>query len=219
MVRLNIFKFGWLAILCLLAASCATVPWDHERGKAEDEIKLERKRASLSTTHLLATGPTSPLATHSIRRTDWTIEKYASDAHRRMGVPFEVAHVPGNVMLNEGINEMWALVSGGAGTAYNNANSRCGVGDSATAESAAHTDLQAATNKLYVAQNATYPQIGSQQIIFKCDFTSGQANFAWNEFTVDNGAAAAKNLNRKVSAQGTKSSGQTWTLTLTITLS
>lgn len=212
-------KFSLLLALCFMSA-CATVPWDHERGKAEDEIKLEKQRASLSSSHLplTTTGP-ALLATHSIRRTDWTIEKYASDAHRQMGIPFEVAHVPGNVMLNEGINEIWALVSGGSATVYNNANSRCGVGDSSTAESAAHTDLQASTNKLYVAQNATYPQIGSQQIIFKCDFTSGQANFAWNEFTVDNGASALKNLNRKVSAQGTKSSGQTWTLTLTITLS
>lgn len=206
-------KFSLLLALCFIAA-CATVPWDHERGKAEDEIKLEKKRAMAGPPHSSLLTPDS-----LVRRTDWTIEKYASDAHRTMGIPFEVAHVPGNVMLNEGINEIWALVSGGSATAYNNANSRCGVGDSSTAESAAHTDLQASTNKLYVGQNATYPQIGSQQIVFKCDFTSGQANFAWNEFTVDNGASALKNLNRKVSAQGTKSSGQTWTLTLTITLS
>ena len=197
-----------VSLLSLLSLSCAAIPWDHERGKGEDEIRLEKKETS-------SLSPASVL----IRKTDWTITKYQTDADYKAGKPYEEIELAGNVMLNEGINEIWALVNGSGGTAYNNANSRCGVGDSTTAESAAHTDLQASTNKLYVAQNSGFPTIGSQQIVFKCDFTSGQANFAWNEFTVDNGASALKNLNRKVSSQGTKSSGQTWTLTLTITLS
>lgn len=210
MFKLKLLSF--LLFLLLAFAGCSTIPWDHDRGKGEDDVKLEKKRASLVTHH-------SPLATDLIRKTDWTITKYANDEAVKAGKPYEEIQIAGNVMLNEGINEIWALVNGSGGTAYNNANSRCGVGDSTTAESAAHTDLQAASNKLYVAQNSGFPTIGSQQIVFKCDFTSGQANFAWNEFSVDNGGTALKNLNRKVSSQGTKSSGQTWTLTLTITLS
>jgi hypothetical protein len=50
-------------------------------------------------------------------------------------------------------------------------------------------------------------------------FGSADANYAWNEFSVRNGATADKNMNRKVEAQGTKASGQTWTLDLQITLS
>lgn len=126
----------------------------------------------------------------------------------------------GNLLLNEGINALWTLVAGGSETAFNNANARLGVGDSSTAEAATQTDLQAATNKTYKAMDASYPTYGtSQKITFRSTFGSGDANYAWNEFTVDNGSVALKNLNRKVSAQGTKTSGQTWQLSLDITLS
>jgi hypothetical protein len=51
-------------------------------------------------------------------------------------------------------------------------------------------------------------------------FGSADANYAWQEFTVANASSGTgKNLNRKVSNQGTKASGQTWTLDLAITLS
>lgn len=127
----------------------------------------------------------------------------------------------GNLLLNEGINELWTLGAGGGGTAFNNSNSYLGVGDDSTAEAASQTGLQAATNKLYKAMDATYPTYGtSQKITFRSTFASGDANFAWNEFTVANGSSdSGKNLNRKVSAQGTKTSGQSWQLTLEITLS
>jgi hypothetical protein len=46
------------------------------------------------------------------------------------------------------------------------------------------------------------------------------ANFTWNEFVVGNGGSdAAMHLNRKVSPQGTKVSGQTWVATVIISLS
>lgn len=128
--------------------------------------------------------------------------------------------VSGNLLLNEGINAVWTLVVGGTETAYSNANARLGVGDSSAAEAATQTDLQAVTNKTYKAMEAGFPTYGtSQKITFKSVFGSADANYAWNEFTVDNGGTALKNINRKVSAQGTKASGQTWTLTLDITLS
>ncbi len=130
------------------------------------------------------------------------------------------ATFPGNLLLNEGINALWTLVAGGSETAFNNANARLGVGDSSTAEDASQTDLQAATNKTYKAMDASYPAYGtSQKITFRSTFGASDANYAWNEFTVDNGGTALKNLNRKVSAQGTKTSGQAWQLTLDITLS
>lgn len=123
-----------------------------------------------------------------------------------------------NVLLNEGINELWQLVAGAGGTAYNNANARLGVGESTTAAAATQTALQGAT-LTFKAMDATYPTISAQTITFRATFASGDANIAWNEFTVDNGNTANKNLNRLVSAQGTKATGQTWQLTLTITLS
>jgi hypothetical protein len=51
-------------------------------------------------------------------------------------------------------------------------------------------------------------------------FSGSEANYAWNEFTVANGNSdSAKNLNRLVSAQGTKTSGQVWQVDVEITLS
>jgi hypothetical protein len=198
----------WIAIT-LVVACAANLPAD--KAKSRDDVQIDRRRSMVE---------------QFIRRTDWRIERYKiaslpRDPRARAALrPFAVTEFSGNLMLNEGINELWTLVAGGSATAYNNTNARCGVGDSTTAEAATQTDLQAATNKLYKAQNSGFPTFGtSQQIVFKCDYTGSEANFAWNEFTVDNGSTAAKNLNRKVSSQGTKTSGQTWTLTLTITLS
>lgn len=166
-------------------------------------------------------------------KTRWTIRRYADDAAFAAGVPTAVSdgasgallpavsEVDGNVLLNEGIAELWDLACGlGTPTAFSNANAFLGVGDSNTAESAAHTGLQAASNKLYKAMESGYPQRASQTVTWRAVFGSTDANFAWNEFTVANGNSdAADNLNRKVSAQGTKASGQTWTLDLSITLS
>lgn len=197
---------------------------------------------------------------------------------------YDVSLIPGNLLLNEGINEAWKLIVGAAATAYNNANARLVVGDSNSAEAATQTDLQAirartawaastayalnsivrktaaptdadvlyfeatvagtsaATEptwptadggtvvdgtvtwtarqrKFFKAMEAGYPTTGTQKATWRSVYAGTEANFAWNEFSVDNGAAAALNLNRKVSAQGTKISGQTWTLTLDITLS
>jgi hypothetical protein len=68
-------------------------------------------------------------------KTEWKIRKYANDEDFADDLPFEVSEFEGNVLLNEGINEMLLLLTGGAGTAYSNANAYLGVGDSAPASS------------------------------------------------------------------------------------
>ena len=128
--------------------------------------------------------------------------------------------VDGNLALNEGIAVLQTLLIGTGGTAFSNANSYLGVGDSSTAASATQTGLQAATNKLYMAMDTSFPSISAQTITWQSTYAPGDANFAWNEFTVGNGSSdASANLNRKVSSQGTKASGQVWTLQLAITTS
>lgn len=130
-----------------------------------------------------------------------------------------VEEVPGNLLLNEGIQEIWDLViAAGGTTAYNNANADIGVGDSSTAEAATQTDLSAATNKLFKGMNATFPSRSSQTVSWQSDFLTGEANYAWAEWSVRNGNTRNKNLNRKVQSLGTKASG-TWTLTAQVTLS
>ena len=148
----------------------------------------------------------------------WRVTKYADDEAYKRNNPFEIKEVDGNLGLNEGLQEMINLLVGaGTPTTYANANARLGVGDSTTAAAATQTDLQAATNKLYKAVDATYPTVASQTVTWRTTFVSAEANYAWQEYTVDNGATAAKNLNRKVSSLGTKLSGQTWVLDLQIT--
>jgi len=149
------------------------------------------------------------------------VTKFEDDAAFDRGEHFEQNIIEGNMLLNEGITEFLALLAGTGGTAFSNANARLGVGDSTTAAAATQTALQAPTNKLYKAMEASYPTVTNQSIAFRSVFGTSEANFAWEEFSVMNGAdeGTAKNLNRKVSAQGTKVSGQIWQLDLTITFS
>lgn len=159
------------------------------------------------------------IAEHIGYRPKWIITKYADDDAYAAGRPFKTSEIEGNLLLNEGIARLLSLLVGGGGTAFDAANARIGVGDDATAEDAAQTGLLAVTNQAYVGMETGYPAIAGQMVTFRAVFDGATGNFAWNEFTVDNGATAAENLNRKVSAQGTKAAGQTWTVDLQITFS
>lgn len=103
-------------------------------------------------------------------------------------------------------------------TVYDNANAYIGVGDSATAFAKTQTDLQASTNKLRKAQEATYPQRSSGALTFRSLYGTADANFAWNEWAVFNASSAGQMLSRKVESLGTKSSGSSWQFTVTLTL-
>ena len=106
----------------------------------------------------------------------------------------------------------------GTGTNFDNSNSYIGVGDSSTAFSASHTDLQAASNKLRKAMDATYPQVSTNVLTFRSTFSTSDANFAWQEWAVFNASSSGTMLNRKVESLGTKPSSQTWQFTVTLTL-
>lgn len=122
--------------------------------------------------------------------------------------------------LTNAYRDFVAAISTATGTFFNNANSSIGVGDSATAFAATQTDLEAATNKLRKAMDATYPQVAGNVLTFKSTFGTGDANWAWNEWAVFNTTAASGGvmMNRKVESLGTKTSAQSWALTVTITL-
>jgi hypothetical protein len=177
---------------------------------------------------------------------DWKAEKWSEDAcdfaRRKFWLPSdapvsseilrritdaeEFDEIPGNLLLNAGIQAMEDQLIGATTSPFNNANTRLGVGNSATAEVATQTDLQAAagaSNRQFKLMNATFPSRATQVISFQSDFTSGEANFVWNEWGVDRGNAngttvTAPMLNRKVASLGTKATG-TWTLTGTLTIS
>ncbi|MCB8942529.1 MAG: hypothetical protein H6658_02015 [Ardenticatenaceae bacterium] len=168
----------------------------------------------------------------------WRIEKFDGDwngeqiAAGLAGQPYEVIEREGNLLMYGGASCLWqCLIGNGTGTAaqtltfFNNGNAHIGVGDSNTAAAATQTDLQASTNKLRKAMEATYPQhtdgvtSGAAAITFRSVFGSSEANWAWEEWGVFNGSSGGRMLNRKVEGNGTKASGSTWTFTVTLSLS
>lgn len=147
-------------------------------------------------------------------KAEWDIQRfYNSDDYQR-GVSYWNTHIDGNLGLNEGIEEALKLIIGEAADAFSNANARLGTGTSNTAAAADQAGLLA--NGVYVAMDATYPQISSTSVIFRSTFDGNTANQSWQEFSVDNNNGI--NLNRKVSDQSAKVAGQIWVLTLTITM-
>lgn len=140
--------------------------------------------------------------------------------------PYETIDGTGNLLVYGGGSAIWDLLIGAANvTAFDNSNAYLGVGDSTTAAAATQTDLQASSNKHREAMDATYPQhtdgTGSSsnaQITYKSSMETGDANFAWQEWAIFNASTSGRMLNRKVTSFGTKTSSDTWTLTVTLTV-
>lgn len=104
-------------------------------------------------------------------------------------------------------------------TPLNAANAYIGLGDSNTAFAAGQTDLQAASNKVRKAMDATYPTRSSNVITLRSTFTTSDANFAINEFAVFNASSSGTMFSRKVdSSLGTKTSAQTWVVSVSLTV-
>jgi hypothetical protein len=166
-----------------------------------------------------------------------TVDKYHGDFTADQidaglaGVPYERVVGTPQLLTYGGASCLWqCLIGNGTATGaqtltyFNNGNAHAAVGDSSTAAAATQTDLQASTNKLRKAQDATYPQhtdattSGAASIVFRSTFGSSDANFAWAEWAIFNGSSGGRMLNRKVESLGTKASGSSWVLTLTLTL-
>ena len=107
---------------------------------------------------------------------------------------------------------------GEAFTSFANANARIGVGESSAAFTASQTDLQASTNKLRKAMEAAYPTRAGNTLTFRSIFGTSEGNFAWNEWGVFNAASGGTMLNRLVASLGTKTSAQSWQVTVTVTV-
>ncbi len=153
-------------------------------------------------------------------KTEWRIRKFNNDSDWKANKPYAESRFKGNILLNEGIDEMNLLIAGtGSPVAWDSTYARLGVGSGNAAESASHTGLQGAS-KFYKVMDGGYPTTGTQKITWRTTFDAGEASFAWEEFTVCNtGSDAGDNLNRKISAEGTKGAAKIWELTLEITFS
>ena len=131
--------------------------------------------------------------------------------------PYEVLEGDDNCLLNTGITELWDLVDGTSTGHYTNAAAEIGVGSDNTAASATQTDLQS-TGDEWFAMTTGYPASTGQQMSLKGSMASTYALFAWEEWAV-RPCSTGILTNRKVDSLGTKATGTTWTLEVTITLS
>lgn len=146
-----------------------------------------------------------------------------------------------NLFTTNGVNLLWigitqssvgsANTSGsaaGSNAIFNSTQSRIGVADGTTAAAAGDTDIQSSgSNKTWQVVSGA-PSVSTNQIQFAASFGTSSANYAWNNFAVDNcgGSSATSStrsggtmLDHVVSSQGTKASGQTWNPTMTLSVS
>lgn len=170
------------------------------------------------------------------------LEKYSFEELDRLGLldvdgtalraegvkPYEARISEGNLLMNAGINRLISLLIGGGGQAFTNTYTRIGVGDGTTAAAATQTDLTGAS-KYFQACDAGFPNGSTAQTLTaQSTFGNAVANFAWNEWGIDQGGAGTSTsgstvgaplLNRKVPSPslGTKTSGS-WVLTVTIVI-
>lgn len=152
----------------------------------------------------------------SIRwRVRWQLRKFRAGAAK----PYMVIHRTGNLLMTAGATALFTKLTGGAGTTFSNANAYIGIGDSTDTEDVADTDLQASSNKVRKAMDATFPSISGASATWQATFGTGDANFDWNEWGIFNASSSGTMLNRKVSALGTKTSADSWELEVTTSLS
>jgi hypothetical protein len=144
----------------------------------------------------------------------YRLEKYNDSKLDRE--PDEVIEFEGNLMMNAGINQMLDLLIGTVVTDFDDPDGHLGVGSGSAAVAASQTDLQgASTARVAVAS----PTRSSQTLTFVATFGSAVANFAWEEVGIFNASSGGVMLTRRLSSLGTKASGATWVLTITLAVS
>jgi hypothetical protein len=135
----------------------------------------------------------------------------------REGTLIDAQEFP-NLVTNVGGALMLDLLAAAGGTAFNNANAYIGIGDSTTAAAVGQTDLQAATNKLRKAMDATFPSRSGQVMTYKSTFATTDANYAWNEIGLFNASSTGTMFSRAVIASPfTKTSALSVVSTYTLT--
>lgn len=177
-----------------------------------------------------------------VGKTLWLVERYDEDAtawltrklgRAPIGADFATARIGsyrttdvfGNLITNAGWTRLMNLLTNqGATQALDATHARIGAGNGSTAEAYTDTDLSAAAgsaNRWFQLVSGA-GTLGTRTLSFSASFGTADGNFAWAEFGIDFGTASGNTVtaplfNRKVSSQGTKASGQTWTATATIT--
>lgn len=139
--------------------------------------------------------------------------------------PLDVEVAEGNLLVAGGANALFhRLIGGTTVTAFSNANSYIGVGNSTTAAVATQTDLVGTNSRK--GMEATYPlhtdgTATASPLIFRSVWTDTEALFVWNEFGVFAASTGGRMLNRKVQSFNSgvaKPNTQSWRLTVTLSM-
>lgn len=110
-----------------------------------------------------------------------------------------------------------AIINSGSPVFFDNSGAFIGVGESSVAFAAAQTALQGVT-PTRKGMSVGFPTIAGNVLTFQALFGTSDANIAWSEWGLFNGAAGGTMLNRKVENLGTKTSAQSWQFTVDITV-
>lgn len=163
------------------------------------------------------------------RRETGLLEPTGAD-FKRLGIePFETvdAGQPGNLLVNVGIQRLQAQLIAST-QLWDATHTGIGVGTGTGAAAAGDTDLSGGSKYYKVVDSI--PTSASQVMTYIATFGTAVANHAWEEWgvIVPNTATALTSattkqasyvlLNHKVVTLGTKTSAQSWTLTVTITI-
>lgn len=188
-----------------------------EQGKGQDKVGVIQPKGILE---------------RALEHAVWKISRWASEADKKAGKIYSKAEalrlfgapqfteIQGNCLCNEGIEEWFKLIATTGGTQYDNTNAYLIVGTGTGAATASDTEATF-TSGVKKGMVSGYPVVGAaadHKCTWKASYGSADANQAWEEFGLLNAASAGKLANRKVSSEGTKTSGQTWELSLEISL-
>lgn len=133
-----------------------------------------------------------------------------------------------NLITKAGLTQLVKLLNKQAVDGITATTARLGVGDGVGTAAVGDTDLSAAagaTHRQFVIMDGSFPSVAGAVLSLQATFTSALANFAWNEWGIDIGAATVVNgttvnaclFDHKTSvALGTKSTGS-WVLAVTVT--
>jgi hypothetical protein len=141
--------------------------------------------------------------------------------------PYEVVENVGNLLCTAGVTRIWNLFTNqGATQAFDATHTRVGTGNTANAagsEAAGDTDLAGASKYFQLVGGAG--TVTTNSLAYTATFPTGQGNYAWNEWGIDNGTASSATvtaplLNHKIvsGGLGTKTSSASWAFTVTLSL-
>jgi len=152
----------------------------------------------------------------------FTVIKFKTKAKRLENKPYDIleniCESKINCLLNVGITEMWNVIIGDSADTFDNVNAEIGIGSDDTAAAAAQTGLLDVAAE-WAAMDGAYPSVLNQTATWSGTFIDGEAEYAWKECAVRNGAVAPITMNRVVSDKGIKGAGEEWVARLAITLS